>query len=250
MHIEINKITQAWRTWSWHYINYWINLKQHGLKYNLHPPFFFFFFSNWVCLSKHPEHVAFLQRYSAALWLSLRFAAHIYGKLLPKTRGVFRSRPAELNAFSLQQSRVHLEPDWNGHAKRDLCSVTCVNEQFHSADLIHCISLHVQDWWRSCQANQRDEQLKYDDNVRQGAAICIQSAWRGFQERRRFLIWKEAVLVIQRNWRLCHYRRYSQAAVTIQAAWRSYKAREQYIHHRHIIVLFQAGCRGYLARQR
>ncbi|XP_017333513.1 unconventional myosin-IXAa isoform X3 [Ictalurus punctatus] len=108
----------------------------------------------------------------------------------------------------------------------------------------------IQDWWRSCQANQRDEQLKYDDNVRQGAAICIQSAWRGFQERRRFLIWKEAVLVIQRNWRLCHYRRYSQAAVTIQAAWRSYKAREQYIHHRHIIVLFQAGCRGYLARQR
>ncbi|XP_060796890.1 unconventional myosin-IXAa isoform X3 [Neoarius graeffei] len=106
----------------------------------------------------------------------------------------------------------------------------------------------IQDWWRSHQVKQRDEQLKYDDNVRQGAAICVQSAWRGFQERRRFLLWKEAVLVIQRNWRLCCYRR-AQAAVMIQAAWRGYKAREQYIHHRHII-LFQAACRGYLARQR
>ncbi|XP_058256277.1 unconventional myosin-IXAa isoform X4 [Hemibagrus wyckioides] len=107
----------------------------------------------------------------------------------------------------------------------------------------------IQDWWRSCQAKQRDEQLKYDNNVRQGAAICIQSAWRGFQERRRFLLWKEAVVVIQRNWRLCLYRR-GQAAVMIQAAWRSYKAREQYIHRRHIVILFQAACRGFLARQR
>ncbi|MCJ8737401.1 hypothetical protein PDJAM_G00023490 [Pangasius djambal] len=107
----------------------------------------------------------------------------------------------------------------------------------------------IQDWWRSCQAKQRNEHLKYDDNVRQGAAICIQSAWRGFQERRRFLLWKEAALVIQRNWRLCCYRR-GQAAVVIQAAWRSYKAREQYIHQRHIIILFQVACRGYLARQK
>ncbi|KAK3533896.1 hypothetical protein QTP70_034428, partial [Hemibagrus guttatus] len=107
----------------------------------------------------------------------------------------------------------------------------------------------IQDWWRSCQAKQRDEQLKYDNNVRQGAAICIQSAWRGFQEHRRFLLWKEAVVVIQRNWRLCLYRR-GQAAVMIQSAWRSYKAREQYIHQRHIVILFQAACRGFLARQR
>ncbi|XP_053094286.1 unconventional myosin-IXAa isoform X11 [Pangasianodon hypophthalmus] len=107
----------------------------------------------------------------------------------------------------------------------------------------------IQNWWRSCQAKQRNEQLKYDNNVRQGAAICIQSAWRGFQERRRFLLWKEAALVIQRNWRLCCYRRV-QAAVVIQAAWRCYKAREQYIHQRNIIILFQVACRGYLARQR
>ncbi|XP_060742609.1 unconventional myosin-IXAa isoform X3 [Tachysurus vachellii] len=106
----------------------------------------------------------------------------------------------------------------------------------------------IQDWWRSCQARQRDEQLKYDNNVQQGAAICIQSAWRGFQEHRRFLLCKEAVQIIQRNWRLCLYRR-GQAAVMIQAAWRSYKARKLYMHQRHII-LFQAACQGFLARQR
>ncbi|TSL68271.1 Unconventional myosin-IXa [Bagarius yarrelli] len=107
----------------------------------------------------------------------------------------------------------------------------------------------IQDWWRSCQAKQRDEQLQYGNNVRHGAAICIQSAWRGFHKHRQFLLWKEAVLVIQRNWRMCCYRR-GQAAVVIQAAWRSYKAREQYNHQRHIIILFQSACRGLLARQR
>ncbi|XP_053368697.1 unconventional myosin-IXAa isoform X3 [Clarias gariepinus] len=107
----------------------------------------------------------------------------------------------------------------------------------------------IQDWWRSIQAKQRDEQLQYDDNVRQGAAICLQSAWRGFHERRRFLMWKEAVVIIQRSWRLCCYRR-GQAAVIIQAAWRSYKTREQYLHQRHVIILFQAACQGCLARQR
>ncbi|KAI5101352.1 unconventional myosin-IXa isoform X12, partial [Silurus meridionalis] len=107
----------------------------------------------------------------------------------------------------------------------------------------------IQDWWQNCQVKQKDELLKYDNNVRQGAAICIQSAWRGFLERRKFLLWKEAVVVIQRNWILCCHRR-GQAAVMIQAAWRSYKARERYTHQRHLIVLFQAACRGSLARQR
>ncbi|XP_072517059.1 unconventional myosin-IXAa isoform X2 [Salminus brasiliensis] len=107
----------------------------------------------------------------------------------------------------------------------------------------------IQDWWRSCQARQRDEQLEYDHNVQQGAAVFLQSVWRGFRERRRFLLWREAVLVIQRSWRVCCYRR-GRAALTIQAAWRSHKARKRYLLLRHMVILLQAACRGYLARQR
>ncbi|XP_062869423.1 unconventional myosin-IXAa [Trichomycterus rosablanca] len=106
----------------------------------------------------------------------------------------------------------------------------------------------IQNWWRRSQT-QRDEQLKYDYNVQQGAAICIQSVWRGFQERRRFLLWRNAALVIQSNWKVCCYRR-ARAALAIQASWRGYRARKQYFHLRHIVILFQGACRGYLARQR
>lgn len=83
--------------------------------------------------------------------------------------------------------------------------------------------------------------------VQQGAAVCIQSAWRGWRERRRLLLWREAALVIQRNWRL--YRR-EQAALRIQTAWRRYWARELYLRQRDIIIRLQAVGRGYLARQR
>ncbi|XP_066503018.1 unconventional myosin-IXAa isoform X4 [Hoplias malabaricus] len=99
----------------------------------------------------------------------------------------------------------------------------------------------IQDWWRSCLARQR--------HVQQGAVVCIQSAWRGFREHRRFLLWRKAALVIQKNWRVCCYRR-GRAAVIIQAAWRCHKARELYLEQRHMVILLQAVCRGYLTRQR
>lgn len=83
--------------------------------------------------------------------------------------------------------------------------------------------------------------------VQQGAAVCIQSAWRGYRERRRLLLWREAALVIQRNWRL--YRR-EQAALRIQTAWRRHWARELYLRQRDITIRLQAVGRGYLARQR
>ncbi|XP_030620550.1 unconventional myosin-IXAa [Chanos chanos] len=106
----------------------------------------------------------------------------------------------------------------------------------------------IQHWWRHCQLRQREEGLEYDLILQQGA-LCIQTAWRGYRERRNFLLWREAALVIQRSWRLYCYRR-GQAARTIQAAWRSHKAREGYHQQRRRVVLLQAASRGYLARQR
>uniref|UniRef100_A0AAR2K707 Myosin IXA n=1 Tax=Pygocentrus nattereri TaxID=42514 RepID=A0AAR2K707_PYGNA len=107
----------------------------------------------------------------------------------------------------------------------------------------------IQRFWRSSQAKQRNEQLERDRNLQQGAAVCIQSAWRGFRDRHRFLLWRKAVLVIQRNWRVCRYRR-DRAALMIQAAWKSHKARKHYLQQQHMVIVLQAAWRGYLARQR
>ncbi|XP_056615540.1 unconventional myosin-IXAa isoform X5 [Triplophysa dalaica] len=104
---------------------------------------------------------------------------------------------------------------------------------------------HIQNWWRSCQSAQSDNRLEYD--VQQGAAVCIQSAWRGSRERQKLLLWREAAVIIQRNWRLCLQRR---AALRIQTAWRRHRARELYLHQRDVTIHLQAACRGYLARRR
>uniref|UniRef100_A0A673NCY2 Unconventional myosin-IXa-like n=1 Tax=Sinocyclocheilus rhinocerous TaxID=307959 RepID=A0A673NCY2_9TELE len=101
----------------------------------------------------------------------------------------------------------------------------------------------IQNWWRRCQSLQRDSRLEY---VQQGAAVCIQSAWRGFKDRHRLLLWREAAVVIQRNWRL-YWR--GRAARRIQTAWRRHRARELYLRQRDITIRLQAAGRGYLARQ-
>uniref|UniRef100_A0A671REM4 Unconventional myosin-IXa-like n=1 Tax=Sinocyclocheilus anshuiensis TaxID=1608454 RepID=A0A671REM4_9TELE len=95
----------------------------------------------------------------------------------------------------------------------------------------------------ACQI-QRDSRLEY---VQQGAAVCIQSAWRGFKDRHRLLLWREAAVVVQRNWRL-YWR--GRAARRIQTAWRRHRARELYLRQRDITIRLQAAGRGYLARQR
>ncbi|XP_059393145.1 unconventional myosin-IXAa isoform X9 [Carassius carassius] len=102
----------------------------------------------------------------------------------------------------------------------------------------------IQNWWRSCQSSQRDSRFEY---VQQEAAVCIQSAWRGFKERHRLLVRREAAVVIQRNWRL-YWR--GRAALRIQTAWRRHRARELYLRQRDITIRLQAAGRGYLARQR
>ncbi|MFT7816615.1 unconventional myosin-IXa isoform X1 [Arapaima gigas] len=107
----------------------------------------------------------------------------------------------------------------------------------------------IQRWWRSCQLQQAEEEAELDRDLRESAAVCLQAAWRAYRERRTFLLWREAVLVIQRTWRLCSHRR-RLAACTIQAAWHGYKERDNYLRLRDAVVLLQAAARGYLARQR
>ncbi|KAK7175739.1 hypothetical protein R3I93_000109 [Phoxinus phoxinus] len=105
----------------------------------------------------------------------------------------------------------------------------------------------IQSWWRSVQASQIDSRLECEARVQREAAVCVQAAWRGFRERRRLLLWREAVVLIQRNWRLC---RRERAALRIQTEWRRYRTRELYLRQRDVTIRMQATGRGYLARQR
>lgn len=84
--------------------------------------------------------------------------------------------------------------------------------------------------------------------VQEGAALCLQSHWRGYAQRQRFKLWREAALVLQRAWRSALRRRCS-AALVIQAAWRRHRARDAYLHLCTTVVQLQALSRGYLSRQ-
>uniref|UniRef100_A0A4W6F4P1 Myosin IXA n=1 Tax=Lates calcarifer TaxID=8187 RepID=A0A4W6F4P1_LATCA len=95
---------------------------------------------------------------------------------------------------------------------------------------------------------KEEEEEDYDPNVQQGAALCLQTHWRGYRERQRFRLWREAALVLQRAWRLWLHRRCT-AALVIQTAWRCHRAREAYLRVYNAVVQLQAICRGYLARQ-
>uniref|UniRef100_A0A8C1W102 Myosin IXAa n=1 Tax=Cyprinus carpio TaxID=7962 RepID=A0A8C1W102_CYPCA len=121
-----------------------------------------------------------------------------------------------------------------------------LQDLLHQEVLRRIINLQrrYRNWWRSCQSSQRDSRFEY---VQQEAAVCIQSAWRGFKERRRLLLWREAALVIQRTWR--QYWR-GRAACRIQTAWRRHRARELYLRQQDITIRLQAAGRGYLARRR
>uniref|UniRef100_A0A3Q2YMA6 Myosin IXA n=1 Tax=Hippocampus comes TaxID=109280 RepID=A0A3Q2YMA6_HIPCM len=91
--------------------------------------------------------------------------------------------------------------------------------------------------------------LHIDQNAHGKAALCLQTHWRGYRERHRFSLWKEAALVLQRAWRLWLCQRCS-AALVIQTAWRCHRAREAYLRLYAAAVHLQAIIRGHLARQR
>ncbi|XP_074477789.1 unconventional myosin-IXAa isoform X3 [Sebastes fasciatus] len=111
----------------------------------------------------------------------------------------------------------------------------------------------IQKWWRLYRSIDEEEEEEeeveyYDPNVQEGAALCLQTNWRGYRERQRFRLWREAALVLQRAWRLWLYRRCT-AALVLQTAWRCHQARDAYLRLYGAVAHLQAISRGFLARQ-
>ncbi|CAL8352353.1 unnamed protein product [Merluccius merluccius] len=112
-------------------------------------------------------------------------------------------------------------------------------------------SVCIQRWWRACRPRgieEEDDEEGNDLAIQQEAAMCLQKHWRGYEARRRFRLWKDAALVLQRACRSWSYRRDS-AALVIQTVWRCHRAREAYLSLYATVVQLQAVSRGYLARQ-
>ncbi|XP_061671283.1 unconventional myosin-IXAa isoform X3 [Syngnathoides biaculeatus] len=109
-------------------------------------------------------------------------------------------------------------------------------------------AVSIQKWWRFYRPTE-DEEEQMEENAHEEAALCLQTHWRGYRERQRFALWKEAALVLQRAWRLWLCRRCT-AALVIQTAWRCHRAREAYLCLYAAAVRLQAIIRGYLARER
>ncbi|KAM4766226.1 unconventional myosin-IXa isoform 8-T8 [Cyanocitta cristata] len=109
-------------------------------------------------------------------------------------------------------------------------------------------AISIQRFWRSYQSRKKGKPSP-DPLVLSKAAVILQTHWRGFVERRRFLQMQFAAHLIQSCWRE-HARRRHAAATSIQAAWRGHRTRRAYAARRSRAVCLQAACRGYLARQR
>ncbi|XP_053844363.1 unconventional myosin-IXa isoform X4 [Vidua macroura] len=109
-------------------------------------------------------------------------------------------------------------------------------------------AISIQRFWRSYQSRKKGKPSP-DPLVLSKAAVILQTHWRGFVERRRFLQMQFAAHLIQSCWRE-HARRRHAAATSIQAAWRGHRTRQAYAARRSRAVCLQAACRGYLARQR
>lgn len=118
----------------------------------------------------------------------------------------------------------------------------------HFKKLFLLCLLCLQRFWRSYQSRKQGKPSP-DPLVLSKAAVVLQTHWRGFVERRRFLQMQFAAQLIQSCWRE-HLKRRHEAATSIQAAWRGHRAQRRYRASRRGVVCLQAACRGYLARQR
>lgn len=103
-----------------------------------------------------------------------------------------------------------------------------------------------QNWWRLRRPVEGAGGV--GPAVQEGAALRLQSRWRGYAARQRFKLWREAALVLQRAWRSA-LRRRGSAALVIQAAWRRHRARDAYLRLCAAVVRLQALSRGRFFRQ-
>ncbi|KAM7151108.1 unconventional myosin-IXa isoform 4-T6 [Macrochelys suwanniensis] len=108
-------------------------------------------------------------------------------------------------------------------------------------------ALIIQRYWRSYQNRKQAEDSPAF--LLSNAALVLQAYWRGFVERRRFLQMRVAAFIIQNYWRERSRHRHA-AAMCIQGGWRGYCAKRLYRAKRNKVILLQAACRGYIARQR
>ncbi|XP_060743517.1 unconventional myosin-IXAb isoform X2 [Tachysurus vachellii] len=107
----------------------------------------------------------------------------------------------------------------------------------------------IQHWWRKCMQTNSNESAGISE-LRYGAAVCVQAAWRGYRERRLYLLQRDAVLLLQRSWRRCMQQQRNRAAGFIQAFWRAHRQRQRYWQLSKAVLTLQTAWRGYQARQR
>ncbi|XP_066523093.1 unconventional myosin-IXAb isoform X2 [Hoplias malabaricus] len=106
----------------------------------------------------------------------------------------------------------------------------------------------IQHWWRECMLSHSRERASVSE-LQHGAAVCLQAAWRGYRERRLYLLQRDAVLLLQKGWRRCMQRR-NAAAGLIQKTWRTHSQRQIYLQLCRAVITLQAACRGLQARRR
>ncbi|XP_053497500.1 unconventional myosin-IXAb isoform X3 [Ictalurus furcatus] len=107
----------------------------------------------------------------------------------------------------------------------------------------------IQHWWRKCMLTHSSESAGVSE-MQHEAAVCVQAAWRGYRERRLYLLQRDAVLLLQRSWRRCVQQQRHRAACLIQAFWRAHRQRQRYWQLFKAVVTLQAAWRGRRTRQR
>nr|XP_055048049.1 unconventional myosin-IXAb isoform X2 [Misgurnus anguillicaudatus] len=153
--------------------------------------------------------------------------------------------------FLREQSRQRLQDDLHQEVLR---RIVCLQRRFrsHQERKLFCSQRRaarlIQGWWRDCML-MRVIESSCDEELQQEAVVCLQAAWRGYRERRLYVMKKDAALLIQRRWRRCLQTR-ANAAQLIQVTWQTYRQRRRYLQLRRAVVTLQAACRGHQTRQR
>lgn len=121
-------------------------------------------------------------------------------------------------------------------------------------------SIIIQSYWRSRVAQKELQRLKEISRAREDAARLIQSRWRGFVLRRKFIAIRHTIIGIQSCWRSKVARIQFQqaksdlqirinAAKLIQSHWRCILARNRYVALKFASIRLQSYWRSRVARK-